>query len=250
MGIAGQVLAPTSGSEKVVKANDTKDVSSKPKSKISLPSSKPIGSKKASKTPDGYVLSDSDNKVKPVKEKKLSKKELRLKADADAKAEAEADAKAKVEAEAKAKIEAEEKAKAEAEVKEAEEKARIQAEAEAAKVVFKKNVPPKKAPAPVATPKAAPVSDTEIQKIRAEKQAAFKAKQADIKGVKEAELKAKIEKRNTAVAPPKAAAPKKAKKASVSASGLGVVKGGESGGKIAAKETLDPGVVDFLKKYN
>merc|ERR1711957_874076 len=174
MGIAGQVLAPTSGSEKVVKANDTKDVSSKPKSKISLPSSKPIGSKKASKTPDGYVLSDSDNKVKPVKEKKLSKKELRLKADA----------KAKVEAEAKAKIEAEEKAKAEAEVKEAEEKARIQAEAEAAKVVFKKNVPPKKAPAPVATPKAAPVSDTEIQKIRAEKQAAFKAKQADIKGVK------------------------------------------------------------------
>merc|ERR1711957_378032 len=135
----------------------------------------------ASKTPDGYVLSDSDNKVKPVKEKKLSKKELRLKADADAKAEAEAeakakveaeakaeaDAKAKVEAEAKAKIEAEEKAKAEAEVKEAEEKARIQAEAEAAKVVFKKNVPPKKAPAPVATPKAAPVSDTEIQKIRA-----------------------------------------------------------------------------------
>merc|ERR1711957_717365 len=147
---------------------------------------------------------------------------------------------AKVEAEAKAKIEAEEKAKAEAEVKEAEEKARIQAEAEAAKVVFKKNVPPKKAP----------VSDTEIQKIRAEKQAAFKAKQADIKGVKEAELKAKVEKRNTAVAPPKAAAPKKAKKASVSASGLGVVKGGESGGKIAAKETLDPGVVDFLKKYN
>merc|ERR1711957_937417 len=133
MGIAGQVLAPTSGSEKVVKANDTKDVSSKPKSKISLPSSKPIGSKKASKTPDGYVLSDSDNKVKPVKEKKLSKKELRLKAEAEAEAKAKVEAEAKAEADAKAKVEAEAKAKIEAE-----EKARIQAEAEAAKVVFKK----------------------------------------------------------------------------------------------------------------
>lgn len=51
-----------------------------------------------------------------------------------------------------------------------------------------------------------------------------------------------------APAPVKAAAPVINKGAS-GAAGVGVVKGGEAGGKVLPKEELAPGTVDFLKKY-
>ena len=47
---------------------------------------------------------------------------------------------------------------------------------------------------------------------------------------------------------PKAAAPVINKSAS-GASGVGVVKGGEAGGKVLQKEELSAGTLDFLKQY-
>lgn len=131
--------------EKVAPAATAK-ASSNPLSKISLPS-KPIGSKKESKAPDGYNLDASagkektkDKKVKAVKVKKPSAKEIKAQEEADAKAKVEAEEKAKAEAEVKAKAEAEIKAKEDAEVNakadaeakiKADEQAKIQAQTDA-----------------------------------------------------------------------------------------------------------------------
>ena len=100
----------------------------------------------------------------------------------------------------------------------------------------------------------------------AEKEAAEKA--AEKKAAKEAEAKAAAakaaadEKKVAAPAPAapapapaappapvKAAAPVINKGAS-GASGVGVVKGGEAGGKVLQKEELSSGTLDFLKQYS
>ena len=103
----------------------------------------------------------------------------------------------------------------------------------------------------------------------AEKEAAEKA--AEKKAAKEAEAKAAAAKAAAdekkvaapapaapapaapapaaAPAPVKAAAPVINKGAS-GASGVGVVKGGEAGGKVLQKEELSSGTLDFLKQYS
>jgi len=65
---------------------------------------------------------------------------------------------------------------------------------------------------------------------------------------KEAELNAKIAAKKQASSPAKAPAAK-SKPAKITASGLGVVKGQEASGKVLPKETLDAGVLDYLKNY-
>jgi len=117
----------------------------------------------------------------------------------------------------------------------------------AAKPAATAPVPP---PKPVAEKKvveekvAAPAAKEAEAKAAAEKKAAEEKAAA---AAKEAEAKAAAEKK---AAEDKAAAAAAEKKADVSTeSAVGVVKGGESGGRVLPKEEISAETLDFLKKY-
>ena len=98
-------------------------------------------------------------------------------------------------------------------------------------------------------------AEKEAAEKAAEKKAAEKEAEAKAAAAKAATDEKKLAAPAPAPAPaapapaPKAAAPV-INKAASGASGVGVVKGGEAGGKVLQKEELSSGTLDFLKQYS